>query len=103
MALLQTRLVEAGIGDRPVWITETGQASDPELTYAPDFAGLDGQAAWLRLMLPTLVGLGAERVFWFQLYDPADDDRGLGLLDRDLTPKPVFGALRALLSGRPNL
>jgi Beta-galactosidase len=103
LTLLRTRLSEAGVGDRPIWITETGQASDPDLTYAPDFAGLDGQAAWLRLMLPTLVGLGAERVFWFQLYDPADDDRGLGLLDRDLTPKPVFAALRALLSGRSNL
>lgn len=103
MTLLRTRLTEAGIGNRPIWITETGQASDPELTYAPDFAGLDGQAAWLRLMLPTLVGLGAERVFWFQLYDSGDDDRGLGLLDRDLTPKPAFAALRALLSGRPNV
>jgi Glycosyl hydrolase family 10 len=98
--LLRTRLTEAGIGDRPIWITETGQASDPELTYAPDFAGLDGQAAWLRLMLPTLVGLGVEKVFWFQLFDSGDDDRGLGLLDHDLTPKPAFAALRAMLSGR---
>jgi hypothetical protein len=101
LTLLRTRLNEAGLGDRPVWITETGQASDPELTYAPDFAGLDGQAAWLRLMLPTLVGLGADRVFWFQLYDSGDDDRGLGLLDQRLRPRPVFAALRALLTGRP--
>ena len=98
--LLRARLKEAGVGDRPVWLTETGQASEPELTYAPDFAGLDGQAAWARLMLPFLVQLGFDRVFWFQLFDPPDDDRGLGLLDSDLTPRPVFATLRALLSGR---
>jgi hypothetical protein len=100
MNLVRERLTEAGVGDRPVWLTETGQASDPELTYAPDFAGLDGQAAWARLMLPFLVQLGFERVFWFELFDEPNDDRGLGLLDAYLTPRPVFSALRAMLSGR---
>ena len=99
VAALQAALAQAGVPRRPIWITETGQASNPSLTYSAEFAGPAGQAEWLRQTLPSLVALGVARVFWFQLFDVPGDDRGLGLLDATLNPRPAYSALRGLLAG----
>jgi hypothetical protein len=98
VATLRDVLARAGVPRRPIWITETGQASNPSLTYSDEFAGPSGQAEWLRQTLPSLVALGVARVFWFQLFDVPGDDRGLGLLDSTLNPRPAYAALRGLLT-----
>jgi hypothetical protein len=59
-------------------------------------AGTAGQAQWLSATLPALLSAGASRVFWFQLYDMAWDNRAFGLLDSSLDPRPAFGSLAAL-------
>jgi hypothetical protein len=99
VATLREVLAQAGVPGRPIWITETGHASNPSLTYAPEFAGPLGQAEWLRQTLPALLSLGVARVFWFQLFDVPGDDRGLGLLDSALNPRPAYSAFRTLLAG----
>ena len=63
------------VGNKPFWITEVGHPSDPfyqkkfrlaDLSY-PD--GEDGQAEYLKDMLPHILSLGVEKVFWADLVD----------------------------------
>ncbi len=65
----------------------------------PD-SGLEAQAVWLEMTLPTLVDLGAERIFWFQLDDNPFAPCGFGLLGPDLTPRPADAALQNLVGSR---
>jgi large repetitive protein len=85
-------LTEAGLSDRPFWMTEAGLPSDPSLSAS----GVDGQSEWLAAALPALLGTGASRVFWFQLFEDAWDTRGFGLLDSQLRPRPALTALAQL-------
>jgi hypothetical protein len=87
-----------GVGDRPIWITEAGLpgwATSPN--DHPD-AGFEAQAAWLDGTLPSLVELGASRVFWFQLDENPYAPSGFGLLGPDLTPRPAYEALQTLVA-----
>jgi hypothetical protein len=92
---LNWTLAQAGVTGRPVWVTEAGLPTDPALSSG----GTEGQAEWLSDTLPALITAGANRVFWFQLYDTPCDTRGFGLLDSTLSPRPAFAALAALAVG----
>ncbi len=78
---------------KPIWVTEVGASGSDEAA----------QARYLEGMLPYLLSLGAERVFWFQMYD---DPRGgatfasYGLLRADLTPRPAYDAYARLIRSR---
>ncbi len=75
---------------KPIWVSEVGASGTDEAA----------QARYLEGMLPYLLSLGAERVFWFQMYD---DPRGgaafasYGLLRADLTPRPAYDAYARLV------
>ena len=84
-----TALARAGVGDRPIWVTEAGAPCAPDLNPT----GVAGQTQWLRTTLPSLLDAGAARVFWFQLHEDAWDTRGFGLLDSSLRARPAFAAL----------
>jgi hypothetical protein len=87
-----------GIGDRPIWVTEAGLPTwGARADDQPD-AGFEAQAAWLDGTLPTLVELGASRVFWFQLDENPNAPSGFGLLGPDLTPRPAYQALQTLVA-----
>lgn len=93
----------ATVGARPpVWITEAGYASDPAWQRLAGYGrGPEGQARWMADMLPALLQLGADRVFWFQLFDgfggPSFSTHGL--LDRYGNAKPAFVTLTSLAAG----
>lgn len=100
-------LARYGAAHKPLWITEAGYASDPALQRHPGYqAGKESQAQWLRDMLPFLLQLGAEKVFWFQLYDYPEgfgsdvQFRSHGLIDNQGQPKPSYFAYKDLIQSR---
>ncbi len=66
-AEFKAALTRFGIGDRPIWITEAGLPTCPALVAPDQDRALETQAQWLDQTPPSLVDLGASRVFWFQL------------------------------------
>lgn len=98
-------LARYGAADKPLWMTETGYSSDPSLQKDPRYQGPEGQAQWLRDMIPfALNELGAQKVFWFQLFDYPDDFTGdfqfrrHGLIDNRGNPKPAYFAYKELIT-----
>ncbi len=100
LAGTRATLEQAGVGDRPIWVTETGYSDDPGYQQVPEFKGPQGQVEYLRTVVPYLLQQGAAKVFWYQLYDFATAGGGFknyGLLDEQLRPKPAYTALRSLI------
>jgi hypothetical protein len=102
MDYVRASLSAAGVGanGRPIWITETGYKSKAGMQRDPRYTGPQGQARWLSDTLPYLHRIGADKVFWFELFDSTQDSLDYGLLDSHLNPKPAYSAFQALLSGR---
>ena len=98
---------EFGDGGKPIWFTEFGWSSHPNTPDLPNWkrgVTLEQQADFL---LRALVYIGnrfpeVTNVFW---YNERNRDSGheyldnYGLLYRDLSPKPVYEALKAFLAG----
>lgn len=71
--------IKTAVGDKPIWITEIGYPSDSiqqenTRTGYPYPSGEDGQAAYMADILPHVLGLGVEKVFWYTLVDVPRDD-----------------------------
>lgn len=102
MAYVKGELQKAGVGSRPIWITEAGYASERSLQAVAGYtAGDASQAAYAEDMLPLLFQLGAAKVFWYQLYDvPTDfsNFRSHGLLDQGKRRKMAFTTVQKLLA-----
>lgn len=87
-------------GRKPVWLTEIGAASEPAGARAERWRGPEGQALYLRDLVPYALGLGVAKVFVFQLHDNPNT-RGFesyGLLDGSLQPKLAYEAYRELIA-----
>lgn len=99
MNYIRNALAQAGAADKPIWITSAGYSSDPSEQKDPNYQGLEGQAQWLRDQIPYLLGLGAEKVLWFNLYDRPDMEgfRYYGLMDNQGNPKPAYFAYKELI------
>ena len=93
--------------NKPLWVTEMGFPADPQLqTFDPEFccSGEEAQARFLRTVMPDLVNLGAEKVFWFALWVPENpwgEFDTHGLLNSSFMPRQAYGALRDLLASLP--
>ncbi len=54
---------------KPLWVTETGYASDPDYQEDPEFHGTDSdsglfyQAAYIKALVPTLLTAGVAKIF----------------------------------------
>jgi hypothetical protein len=99
---VQGALDKANGNGKPIWVTEVGYGSDPALQRDPAYQGQEGQAAWLKMMLPYLLDLGVERVFWYTLFDTPNGGPPFashGLLDGDLNPKQALAAMWSLATG----
>ncbi len=108
MEYVRSTLARFGVGDQPIWVTETGYPSDPAEQAAkgftdPRYLGPEGQAQWLRSHLPYLRSLGAAKVFWFKLHDSDanPEARTYGLLDTAAQPKPAYDAYQRVIRGAP--
>jgi len=94
MNFVKSQLAFGGATPRPIWITEFGYGSAPSVqNVAPYFGGEEGQAAYVRDLAPYLLLLGAQKVFWFQLFDAGSDElASYGLLTSSLNKKQAFDA-----------
>ncbi len=98
---VKSELEKVGAGQKPIWVTEVGIASEPRPQDPPQYRGPEGQARYLREMLPYLLELGARKVFWFSLVDSTLSGANTishGLLREDLEPKPAYFAYRDLIA-----
>ena len=85
---LRTLIREAGVDDRPFWLTETGRRTDAgnQSEYYEDVLVVLQERAWV------------ERVFFFHYTDgPGQGDGGYGIVNEDLTPKPAYLALQSVV------
>jgi polysaccharide biosynthesis protein PslG len=97
-AEFKATLTQFGIDNRPIWITEAGLPSSATVANGNPDSGFAAQAQWLDQTLPSLVDLGASRVFWFQLDENPYAPSGFGLLGPDLSPRPAYEALQSLVA-----
>jgi hypothetical protein len=97
---LDAKLVELGLSDKPVWLTETGCTSDPTLTARTDYPNSeDQQAADVFRRMGLAYALGDDLVLWHTFVDSGgaqNNWRGFGLIRPDMTHKPSWYAYRLL-------
>ena len=85
---LRTLIGEAGVEDRPFWLTETGRRTDAgnQVEYYEDIFVVLQERDWV------------ERVFFFHYTDGSGQGNGgYGIVNEDLTPKPAHHALQAVV------
>jgi len=87
---------ESGLGDRPIWITETGFVSLPtDASGRMDSGSYEKQAAWLTEAYQQAFEFGVERIYWLLLRDRKEAYFGsMGLVDAKGDPRPSWNAFR---------
>jgi len=98
---LKMALDRLGVGDKPVWLTETGSSSQPSLSARPRPATTpQTQAADVFQRAMVAWGAGDQAVFWHTLRSskprPGNRWRGFGLKDSDGKPKLAYGSFALL-------
>lgn len=90
---------KTGLGDRPVWITETGFVSQPAETGGrKDGGSPEKQAEWLTEAYQQGFEFGVERIYWLLLYDRKEPYFGpMGLADAKGNPRPAWNALKRFI------
>lgn len=112
VAWIRRVMVDHGDSETPIWITEFGWSSHPNLPGFPNWQlGVDEerQADYavraLRFIASDLPYV--QKAFWYDASDSAIDypavalrvhENSFGLLRRDLSPKPVYDAIARYLS-----
>jgi hypothetical protein len=86
---------KSGLGDRPIWITETGYVSAPTAASGRvDDGSYEKQAKWLTESYQQAYELGVERIYWLLLHDRNEPYFGsMGLADAKGNPRPAWNAL----------
>jgi hypothetical protein len=102
---LVSRLAQKPDGTpRPVWITEFGWTTySPHNSLPQDFATVSERAQanlLARAYLCALVSPGAPNTSWYDFRNDGDDplyfESNVGVMTRDLRPKPAYAAYRTL-------
>ena len=86
---------KSGLGDRPIWITETGYVSSPaDASGRMDNGSYEKQAKWLTEAYQQAFEFGVERIYWLLLRDRKEPYFGsMGLADAKGNPRPAWNAL----------
>lgn len=101
-AALQTLIDTAGIGDKPVWMTETGTSSDSSNSQRTDYPNsTNEQAADIFRRALMSYAAGDTLVEWHTYIgnDESDQDfRYFGLVNEDLSKQPAYYSVQLLTS-----
>ena len=86
----------SGLGDRPIWITETGYVSAPaETSGRIDNGSFEKQAKWLTEAYRQAIEFDVEKIYWLLLYDRKEPYFGsMGLADAKGNSRPAWDALK---------
>jgi len=95
---VQGVMKKSGLGDRPIWITETGFVSKPtETSGRTDQGSPEKQAKWLTEAYQQALEFGVEKIYWLLLNDRKEPYFGsMGLADAKGNPRPAWDALKEL-------
>lgn len=97
LAGIKKTIREAGVRDKPIWITEIGRWSTPR----GDNAGHRWQIVQDITMIVMQQAAGAEKFFKYDFRDDGVDkdfvESNLGLVYRDFSPKPGYAAYATLI------
>jgi hypothetical protein len=93
---IQGVMKKLGLGDRPIWITETGFVSKPtETSGRVDQGSPEKQAKWLTEAYQQAFEFGVEKIYWLLLNDRKEPYFGsMGLADAKGNPRPAWDALK---------
>jgi hypothetical protein len=93
---------KSGVGDHPIWITETGYVSSPaDAGGRTDHGSPEKQAKWLTEAYQQAFEFGAERIYWLVLRDRNEPYFGsMGLADSKGNPRPAWSALSQFARGK---
>ncbi len=93
---------KSGVGDRPLWITETGYVSSPaDASGRMDHGSPEKQAKWLTEAYEQAFEFGVERVYWLLLRDRNEPYFGsMGLVDAKANPRPAWYAFGQFMKGK---
>jgi len=96
---IQGLIKKTELGDRPIWITETGFVSKPaETSGRTDQGSPERQAKWLKEGYEQAFEFGVKRIYWALLDDRKEPYFGsMGLADAKGNPRPVWSALQDLI------
>jgi hypothetical protein len=98
---IQGFMKKSGLGDRPIWITETGFVSKPtETSGRMDQGSPEKQAKWLTEAYQQAFEFGVEKVYWLLLNDRKEKEPyfgSMGLADAKGNPRPAWNALKELI------
>ncbi len=93
---------KSGLGDRPIWITETGFVSKPtETSGRMDQGSPEKQAKWLTEAYQQAFEFGVEKIYWLLLNDRKEKEPyfgSMGLADAKGNPRPAWNALKQQLT-----
>ena len=89
---------KSGVGDRPIWITETGYVSSPtDASGRMDHGSPEKQAKWLTEAYEQAFEFGVTRIYWLLLRDRNEPYFGsMGLADKKGNPRPAWDAFGQL-------
>ena len=94
LAYLRTFFWRPRVGDKPVWITESG-IRVWDVPRNDGYALPDELSSFYLTNLAYALSNGAQRYYYFRAIDPfADDPQPWGLLRNDGSPRPSFSAMR---------
>jgi hypothetical protein len=93
---VQGVMKKLGLGDRLIWITETGFVSKPtETSGRVDQGSPEKQAKWLTETYQQAFEFGVEKIYWLLLNDRKEPYFGsMGLADAKGNPRPACDALK---------
>jgi hypothetical protein len=93
---IQEMMKKSGLGDCPIWITETGYVSSTaDASGRMDNGSPEKQGLWLREAYEQAFQSGVERVYWLLLRDGKEPYFGsMGLADAKGEPRPAWDALK---------
>jgi hypothetical protein len=94
---IRDAMKKSGLGNFPIWITQTGFVSLPaDAGGRVDNGSLEKQAKWLTEAYQQAFELGVERVYWSLLRDRKEKEPYFGLMglaDAKGDPRPAWNAL----------
>jgi hypothetical protein len=93
---------KSGLGDRPIWITETGYVSSPaDAGGRLDLGSPEKQAKWLTEAYEQAFEFGVQRIYWLLVRDRNEPYFGsMGLADAKGNPRPAWNAFHEFVKGK---